>query len=222
MSFLQNQTPAVQVDKKSPAYAVKQFNTARSNLLVALLLTVINIVVGCIGANFYLLFSISFPYFMFDITDILWSIPAIAVLALYVVYYLCSKKKPGFMIAALVTFILDFLFLIGYSLILTQIPEAEITIADFIVDYATHIWVLVYLIIGARYTKRYKAAITADPSLIAGNIFQNASAPVETEPEPQAEYPTEEFPEMPVEYPAEPVSEPVEEQTDTDPTSDPF
>lgn len=215
MNSSQNQTPAVPVDKASPAYAVKQYNTARSNLLIALVLTVINIVTGCIGANFYLLFSISFPYLMFDISDILWSIPAVAVLALYVVYYLCSKKKPGFMIAALVTFILDFLFLIGYSLILTQIPEAGVTVADFLIDYATHVWVLVYLIIGTRYAKRYKAAITADPSLIDGKAFQNASLPVETAPQAQTEFPTEEYPETQAEFSANPAAE----QADTDQSS---
>ena len=182
MGLFSNSTSAAAapaVDKNSPAYAVGRYNVARSNLMLAVILTVVNIVLGAVGANVYLLFSIAFPYFMFDITDIVWSIPAIVVLGIYVMYWLCSKKKPGFMIAALVTFIFDCLFLVGYSLLVTVISEGEITIAEFLLDYATHIWVLVYLIIGTKYAKRYKKAVTENPEIVEGSLFNVAVIPVE-------------------------------------------
>ena len=183
MGLFSNKTNATSIDKNTPAYAVSKYNSARSNLLVALIFTVANMLLGALGSGVYMLFSIYFPYCMFDITDIVWSVPALAVLALFVVCYIFSKKKPGFMIAALVTFILDFLFLIGYSILVSRIPELGITIADFLIDYLTHIWVLVYLFIGARYSKRYKAAINQNPELVLGSIFTNAALPMETLPE---------------------------------------
>lgn len=180
MGLFSNSTSAAAVpviDKNSPAYAVGRYNLARTNLMLAVILTVVNIVLGAVGANMYLLFSIAFPYFMFDITDILWSIPAIVVLGIFVMYWICSKKKPGFMIAALVTFIFDCLFLVGYSLLLTVISEGEISVAEFILDYATHIWVLVYLIIGTKYAKRYKAAVAENPEIVEGSFAKNADMP---------------------------------------------
>ena len=123
---------------------------------------------------------------MFDLTDLAFLIPSVVILALYVVYYLCSKKETGFMIAAMVTFILDILFLIGYSYMAVTVTGGEISYADFIIDYAAHVWVLIELIIGVKYSKRYKAAITDDPSLVAGNIFKNASIPAEPLPEAPA------------------------------------
>ena len=191
MSKELKQNAVATVDKKSPAHAVRKYNLARSNLFTAILLTIINILLGCVGANVYLLFSITFPYMMFDIRDIVFSIPAIVVLGVFIVYYICSKKKPGFMIAALVTFILDFAFLILYSLFIIGFSEFEITFADFIIDYLTHIWVLVYLIIGTRYTRRYRAAIRENPELLEGSAFRNAAIPEEAVPDtedPFAEY----------------------------------
>lgn len=164
-------------DKKSPAYAVGRFNVARTNLFLAVLLTVINIVLGCIGANAYLLFSIAFPYFMFDIADIVWSIPAVLVLILFFLYWLLSKKHPGFMIAALVTFIADCLFLVVFSIFTVGITEGEISFSEFILDYLTHIWVLVYLIIGTVYTRRYKKAIKEYPEIVEGSLLHNANVP---------------------------------------------
>lgn len=182
MRFYPTQNNVEKLDKKSPAYAIRQFNLARSNFFTALILTVVNIVLLALGANVYLLFSVSFPYIMFDTTNIVHSIPALVVLALYIVFYICSKKKPGFMIAALVAFILDFIFLIGISYFITVISENQVTFADYIIDYLTHIWVLVYLIIGTVNTKRYKAAIKENPSLVEGSPFKNADIPEDPSP----------------------------------------
>ena len=55
--------------------------------------------------------------------------------------------------AALVAFILDFLFLIGFSIVLINLSGGEIFNADFIIDFLVHIWVLVYLIIGVSNIK---------------------------------------------------------------------
>lgn len=43
---------------------LRNYNTARSNLLLAIIFTVVNIVIGVIGANYYFLFSASIPYLL--------------------------------------------------------------------------------------------------------------------------------------------------------------
>ena len=189
MNTQQNQTrqTAAAVDKKSPAFAVSKYNLARSNFMMALILTVVNVLLGVVGASVYLLFSIAFPYFMFDATSLAWSIPSIVVFAAYVVFYILSKKRPAFMIVSLVFFSLDCLFLLLYSAYLSNIPELGVSLSNFIIDYLTHIWVLVYFIIGARYTNRYRAAIRENPSILEGSVFKNASIPVEPSPEEPAE-----------------------------------
>lgn len=187
---LQSQKEALKQYKTTPAYAVQRFNLARTNLLIALVLTVVNILLYCLNVNMYMLFSISYPYYWFDTTDLIGSIPAIIVLAGYVVLYLFSKKNPGLMIAAMVAFIIDCLFLVGYSAILVNMIE-EATFGDFLMDYLTHIWVLVYLIIGTKFTKRYKAAVTEHPELLEGSLFKNADLPPVPMPEETAEPMTE-------------------------------
>ena len=178
------------------AYAVQRFNMARTNLLIAVALTVVNILFSCLNVNMYMLFSISFPYCMFDITDLIWSLPAILVLAGYIVLYLFCKKKPGLMIVTMIAFIFDCLFLVFFSNIVVTMGEG-VTYGEFVIDYLTHIWVLVYLIIGTVFTKRYKAAVTEHPELLEGSLFKNADLP-------------------PVDMPVEPAAEPVwEEQANT-------
>lgn len=64
---------------------------------------------------------------------------AIILVALYVLAYVFSKKlRPGWLIFALVIFILDTLFMF---------IDAGIQ-ADMIIDYLFHIWVIVSLAIG--------------------------------------------------------------------------
>ena len=43
---------------------VSHYNSARANLLLAMIFTVVNSVLACIGGNMYFLFSITFPYSM--------------------------------------------------------------------------------------------------------------------------------------------------------------
>lgn len=143
-----------------------QYNSARGNLLLAIIFTVVNCLLAALGANVYFLFSCSFPYAMaydgafftglacteeeflalgFTQSDMMpmWYlfvmlIPAVIAIALYVLCWVFSKKRVGWMIAATVLFVLDSLFLVLY-----YVPDITL-----ILDYLFHAWVLFLLIRG--------------------------------------------------------------------------
>ncbi len=162
MSFLNknNQAPL------SPrAVQMNRLATARGNLLLVVLFTLINVVLGVAGAGTYFLFSAFIPYFlvMFGMimcgkVPIEWpdsellpmpqldtsflvimvSIAAVILLVYFLLWLLSKRYTMGCLIAALVLFALDtlaFLFLGGIS-------------ADSIIDLLFHAWVLYYLIVG--------------------------------------------------------------------------
>lgn len=146
-----NQTP-----RNFKANALQQYNIARSNLLLMIILTVVNIVLLAVGADTMLLFSATVPYYVAafgifsEIGQLIAAGIAIAavILALYLLCWIFSKKHYGWMVAALVLFILDSIAMVGLYI------WAE----DFsgILDLLIHIWVLYYLIIGVRYGYKLK------------------------------------------------------------------
>lgn len=153
----------------------QKYQGARSNLLLVLAFTLINIVLLFAKANTYFLFSAFVPYQMvvegmyycgklpeeayagyyhqmdFLNDSFLYTMVAIAAIIL-VVYLLCwifSKKyKSGWLIAALVFFLLDTL-----ALVLMTYTD----IANNIVDYVFHGWVIYSLISGISANAKLKA-----------------------------------------------------------------
>ena len=109
------------------AEAERKYGLARGNLLLALIFTVVNIVLTLVNADIYFLFSAFMPLVMVDLgvalvpdlgTPVL-VIMAVIGVALIVPCLLCwifSKKKMGWMIAALVYFVFDTAFLLLFSL----------------------------------------------------------------------------------------------------------
>ena len=148
-----NQTP-----RNPKASAQQQYKIARSNLLLMLVLTVVNIVLLAAKADTMLLFSATVPYYLSAISmDLLVEYSQVAfvgfgiVVATLVIYLLCwvfSKKHYGWMIAALVLFILDSIAMIGLYVLVEDFSG--------ILDLVVHIWVLYYLIIGVRYGYKLK------------------------------------------------------------------
>ena len=142
-----------------------KYNAARSNLLLVIVFTVVNIVLLAAKSNLYFLFSASIPYFLTDLGMALCGMHpdeyyegigasveflpntfffVMLVLAFITVtlYFLCwlfsKQQRVGWMIFALVLFALDTLalfFLVGISV-------------DSIFDILFHGWVLYYLIVG--------------------------------------------------------------------------
>ena len=141
-----------------------KYNTTRYNLLLVIGFTLVNIVLLLVNSDTYFLFSAYIPYtvatvgmiwcgkfpeeyygdmsqYNFMSQSVFIGIIAVAVIlvALYALAYIFSKKlRPGWLIFALVIFILDSLFMFIDAGIQT----------DMIIDYLFHIWVIVSLFIG--------------------------------------------------------------------------
>lgn len=137
------------------AIAEQKYSTARANLLLMSILTVINTVLLLAGSSYMLLFSATVPYLSvafglaFD-GGLLYAFIAVAVIniALYLASWQLSKKNYGWMILALVLFILDTIIMGGMYLLVEE--------ASGILDVLIHAWVLYYLIIGVKYGKKLK------------------------------------------------------------------
>ncbi len=172
---------------KGERYAA-HYNSARANLLVAMVFTLLNSVLSLIGGNMYFLFSCSFPYTMVSYgafwsgiyppevyqelevpeSDLLplWFlfvllVPAVLALGAYLLCWIFSKKHVGWMIAATVLFVLDSLFLI-----LWYQPAA-----DMIMDYLFHAWVLFFFIRGCISYFKLKE-VNALAAEVSGEAFE--------------------------------------------------
>lgn len=144
------------IDKNSPEFLQKQVAGARSSLLLVIVFTVVNLAMLLLDSGTYFLFSASVPYYMtafgmgMDLgmgeagigtfTLIALGISAV-VLVLYLVCWLLSKKRPGWIVVAFVAFILDTLALLGLCLMMDML-------VDSIMDLVFHAWVVVSLMQG--------------------------------------------------------------------------
>ena len=137
------------------ALAEQEYKNARANLLLMLILTVVNVVLYLVGADVMMLFSATVPYyavaFAFELGAPL-VVPlmgiALVSLAAYLLCWIFSKKHYGWMIAALVLFVLDSLALVGLYL--------SVGDASGILDTLIHVWVLWCLIKGVKYGHQLK------------------------------------------------------------------
>lgn len=159
--------------KYSPEYLLKQTAGARASLLAVLILTVVSLAMLLLEIDMYFVFSATVPQYLtafcmgIDIgqgylgfgpfTAIALVVSAV-VLVLYLLCWLLSKKRPGWLIAALVFFIIDTVALLVVSLLLEILTEN-------ILDLVIHAWVLFELIqgISANY-KLEKMIAEFDPS----------------------------------------------------------
>ncbi len=131
---------------------VKRYKAARMNLIVMLAFTLCNVGLGLYGSDRYYLFSNTLSYVfarygrayyeaLGDKIDLLVGGGlAVLVLVPYLLCWIFSKKRRGWMIAALVLFSLDTIFML-----VEYLPFFE---PSLLLDIAFHIWVLVYLVLG--------------------------------------------------------------------------
>lgn len=132
----------------APQSPMMKYNTARSNLLLVVAFTAINLVLTVLESDMYFVFSASIPLFITAVGSELASlveseapyiisiVAAVAVIGIYLLCYFLSKRGRGWMVGALVLFSLDCLFL------LLNLS------ADAIIDLLFHAWVMYYLILG--------------------------------------------------------------------------
>ena len=142
-----------------------KYRNCRANLLLVTIVSVINLFSLALSQT-YFLFSARMPSFMIELilvsveegveipfSDLL--IPIVIGLVMTVPYLLCwifSKKRVGWMIAALVLFSLDCIFmLIMYNL------------SAVVIDLLFHAWVMFYLITGVIHGTKLKTMPEDEP-----------------------------------------------------------
>lgn len=137
------------MDKQSPEYQENLIRSARYNLLVAIIFTVLNLVMLLVGSNRYFLFSTSIPYYLtyfgylFDHYTVggytLTGLTMAAVfVAAYAVFWFMSKKHSGWFIAALVLFGVDTLAMLLLMLLFGDI-------GSWLFEIVFHVWVIISL-----------------------------------------------------------------------------
>lgn len=134
----------------------QQYRSARGNLLLMLIFTLVNIVLLVAGSDTMFLFSATVPYLAISF-GIIGEQPiflgicvciAVVALVLYGLCWLLSKNNRGWMIFALVLFIIDTLALLGFYMLAEDFSG--------ILDIAIHAWVLYYLVVGIIADKKLR------------------------------------------------------------------
>ena len=185
MKFNTNNPPVVPTTPRQVTEA--KYKRSRANLLLVIVFTVVNLFTVTFG-NTYFLFSANLPMlFPAVATEIaadseyllsLGLMPedgtAVVIvglilgLILTVPYLLCwifSKKRPGWMVAALVFFSIDCLVLLGlYDL------------TDVLFDLLIHGWVMFYLITGVTHGFKLKTMPEDEPRPSFENIVSEAES----------------------------------------------
>lgn len=133
------------------ALAENKIKSARYNLLLMIILTVVNLILLAVGSDSMMLFSATVPYFSvvlgmaFELQEFLIAgyVIAAVILALYLLCWLLSKKHFAWMLIALILFAIDTICLV----------LLYIGMQDFsgILDLVIHVAVLYYLFTGVRY-----------------------------------------------------------------------
>lgn len=167
--------------KKPAKSSLQLYQTARGNLLLMLLLSALNIVLTACNVDLYFLFSDCLAFLLaltgrvfFDYTGdgsylAIGVAAAVLVLVPYLLCWIFSKKRRGWMIAALVLFAVDTAVLLidafGAESFLYELP-----------DLLFHIWVLVCLAIGVKHGRQALAPATAADALpLTETAFYDAS-----------------------------------------------
>lgn len=141
-----------------------KYNSSIMNILLVVVFSLVNVVLLVVNSNSYFLFSAFIPYFLadygmytcgmypeeyyYDVPDMVFSdkstlvvtfvIAAVIVLFYLLCWFFAKKKKVGWLIAALVLFIIDTLAMFAIAGISTEL----------IMDIVFHVWVIVSLVNG--------------------------------------------------------------------------
>ena len=160
-----NNTP---VDKNSREYLLRQVANGRYSLLLIVILTVVNLVMTILDTNTYFLFSASVPYYLVfmgmgienGFVDGAWDIKgsltytglviAVVIVAVYLLCWLLSKKRAGWLTVALVMFIIDTVALVVIAFALYDSPVTKL------VDLLLHVWAVVELVQAVRGGRKLK------------------------------------------------------------------
>jgi len=201
MAFLKNNNTANQQLSQRQILENKYANS-RYNILLIVVFTAINLLLLITNSNSYFLFSAFVPYLIADLGMLLCGkypadyyagelagmefagneifvftlVSAIVIILLYLLSWIFSKKKSGWMIFALVFFILD-------TVAMFVINGISV---DQILDVVFHAWVIISLINGITAYNKLKK-LPEEPEEMPSGVVQIASEsvvenPVDEEP----------------------------------------
>lgn len=140
--------PPPQRPVQTRASLQQRYARSRHELLVVVILTLVNLVLLALDSGYMLLFSASVPYFTLAF-GLAFEIPILLGISIFIagvtllLYFLCwllCKRSYGWLVVALVLFILDTLGLVGFYLLLGEFGG--------ILDVIIHAVVLYHLIVG--------------------------------------------------------------------------
>lgn len=143
-----------------------KFAKSRSNLLLVVAFSAVNVILLLINSGTYFLFSAAFPIFSVELGQILSQelgisayytigiVVAFLAIAFYGICYLLSKRYKAFILVAFIGFVIDTILLIWFSIL-----EIDISM---IIDIIIHAWVIYYLVIGVRAWLGLRKATTDD------------------------------------------------------------
>ena len=139
-------------NKKMQNSPQRVYQSARIAIILLVALTAVNILMSVAGIDRYFVSSVFMSYFMVTIIPDtgLGAAIAVAILVPYLLAFFLSKKQPGWMIAALVLFALDTLFVIFTMFLLYRIGESPWSM---LFDLALHAFVIFELVMGVKYRK---------------------------------------------------------------------
>ena len=128
----------------------KVYQGARYAIILLVALTVVNIILCMLNSDHYFVSSVFMSYFvvvMLNHTAVSIAIAAL-ILVPYVLAFFLSKKKPVWMIVALVLFVIDTLFIIA---VMFWMKKLGVSPWSMILDLALHALVIYELAMGVKY-----------------------------------------------------------------------
>ena len=148
------------MEKKSMGNnAERTYASARYAIAFLIVLTAVNILLRAVNIDRYFVSSVFLSYYMVTVipNTALGILTAVAILVPYVLAFLLSKKRPVWMIVALVLFAIDTGFVIYIMIALYRVGESPLSM---IFDLLLHALGLFELGMGVK----YRAAATAEAS----------------------------------------------------------
>ena len=158
---------------------VRRYSRARSSLLLMMIMTVINTALAAAGSLTYFVFSDYLAYYCalfgrafyeesgMTLYVVVGCAFAVLILLPYLLCWIFSKKRRGWLIAALVLFSIDTVLVIWDAIGFMEI--------SYLLDIAFHIWLIVELILGIRAGKAAIAEMNAPAAPVEDTEFFDAS-----------------------------------------------
>lgn len=176
---------------------VRRYMRGRSNLLLMMIMTLINVGMAAAQSGSYFVFSDYVSYFCAVYGSIFYSqsgemvylivgcVLAVLVLVPYLLCWIFSKKRRGWLIAALVMFVIDTLLVAGDAIAAMEV--------SYLLDLAFHIWLIVELFLAVRAGKEALAELNGaakaeDTDFFDASTGEQPNTPCLGEPQSERKY----------------------------------